>query len=284
MVRRSLPTLVSLPVAAFLWAGCSDDSPASSSAVSSQLTAPSATTAAETASTDVQPLTCDQLEKVSVRFSDPGFSDGNNVGMYVSYLGAPPGDKFLRIWWDYINDSHTTQIVDTQAGQVRRDDPNTYDIIELVEHEYDLSGSTEITTRVELILEGTTRGCARIRTVIAGEGGQTVIRRVVSGSTPPEPVTLSFRPVDTANVERTQVTVKVTAMGSSSAQMQVGLTRNGACCDWRAPFQIFAADGTEKTFRFTADVNFRPDGATIGFSGVESADFWIEAKFFLEEE
>ena len=59
------------------------------------------------------------------------------------------------------------QIVDAQAGEVRRDNDELFDIEEIVEHTYeDLSGPTERTVRVELIHEdGNTRLCARNREI-----------------------------------------------------------------------------------------------------------------------
>ena len=87
-----------------------------------------------------------------VRFGDPGFIRRNEVALYAAFLGAPPGDKFLRIYWDHVNKPTEFQIVDTQAGEVRRDNDKLFDIEEIVEHTYeDLSGPTERTVRVELI-------------------------------------------------------------------------------------------------------------------------------------
>ena len=102
-----------------------------------------------------------------MRFGDPGYIRGNEVAVYAGFLGAPPGDKFLRIYWDHANKPAEFQIVDTEAGEVRRDNDELFDIEEIVEHTYeDLSGPTERTVRVELIHEdGNTRLCARNRNI-----------------------------------------------------------------------------------------------------------------------
>ena len=102
-----------------------------------------------------------------MRFSDPGFIRRNEVALYAAFLGAPPGDKFLRIYWDHVNKPTEFQIVDTQAGEVRLDNDDLFDIEETVEHTYEgLSGPTERTVRVELIHEdGNTRLCARNRNI-----------------------------------------------------------------------------------------------------------------------
>jgi len=284
MSHRSLSNLVSAVLAASFLVRCTDRSPSQASPLSTPQATTGDPTAPSSSQPDIEPLTCDQLESVNVRFSDPGYVDGNRVGMYASFEGAPPGDKFLKIWWDYVNEPQKTEIVDTQAGEPRRDNDDIFDIYALVEHEYDFTQNTEVTVRVELILEDTTRGCARNRSAVVGSGGPTLITRVVTGTSPPNPATISFRPVDTSNVESTVVTVRLSALGSStSAQMQVGLLKNGACCPWRAPFVIFPADGASHTFRFGADVDFTPDGIAIGFRGVTSAEFRVEVSFTVKE-
>jgi hypothetical protein len=125
------------------------------------------------AAVDLTGFTCDDLEEVRVRFSDPGYIRGNEVAVYAAFLGAPPGDKFLRIYWDLENRPTNFQIFDTQEGEVRRDNDELFDIEELVEHTYDgLSRPTEFTVRVELVHEdGNTRLCARNRGITVQPGG-----------------------------------------------------------------------------------------------------------------
>ena len=126
-------------------------------------TAPSTVTLSGSATSptapDLEGFSCETLEEVRVRFGDPGYIRGNEVAVYAGFLGAPPGDKFLRIYWDHANKPAEFQIVDTEAGEVRRDNDELFDIEEIVEHTYeDLSGPTERTVRVELIHEdGNTR-------------------------------------------------------------------------------------------------------------------------------
>ena len=69
--------------------------------------------ATSAAAPDLEGFTCENLEEVHVRFSDPGFVRGNEVAVYAAFLGAPPGDKFLRIYWDHANKPAEFQIVDT---------------------------------------------------------------------------------------------------------------------------------------------------------------------------
>ena len=125
---------------------------------------------------DLEGFTCESLEEVRVRFGDPGFIRGNEVALYAAFLGAPPGDKFLRIYWDHANKPAEFQIVDTQQGEVRRDNDELFDIEKIVEHSYEgLSGQTERTVRVELIHEeGNTRLCARNREItVSPPSGRT---------------------------------------------------------------------------------------------------------------
>ena len=139
------------------------DTAASTVTPSGSATSPTAAAPAP----DLEGFTCDNLQDVRVRFNDPGFVRRNEVALYAAFLGAPPGDKFLRIYWDYANKPDKMQVVDTQEGEVQRDNDELFDVEEIVEHTYDgLSGQTERTVRVELIHEvGNTRLCARNRNI-----------------------------------------------------------------------------------------------------------------------
>ncbi len=133
---------------------------------------------------DLEGFTCESLEEVRVRFNDPGFIRGNEVALYAAFLGAPPGDKFLRIYWDHVNKPTKFEIVDTQAGEVRRDNDELFDIEETVEHTYEeLSGPTERTVRVELIHEdGNTRLCARNRKITVRPASEVEVIYSFNGS------------------------------------------------------------------------------------------------------
>jgi len=111
-------------------------------------------------------FSCENLEDANARFSHPGYVAGNRVGLYVKYEGAPPGDKLLRLWWDYGNDTTRFQDIRLGPGEVRRDDPNLFDIERLVEHSYaPVPTPVTLMVRAELIVIGKTGNCARNRQV-----------------------------------------------------------------------------------------------------------------------
>lgn len=155
--------------------GCRDKTPTDMD--ESTIVAPITSNSAPTDSPiDPTTFSCSDVQEVRVRFSSPGFVRVNDVAVYASFIGAPPGDKFLRIWWDYEGDREEFEIVDTQAGQPQRDNDDLFDIEAIVEHTYEgLPRQKTFTVRVELILEGGTRGCARNRDVTVdppSSGGQ----------------------------------------------------------------------------------------------------------------
>ena len=153
-----------------VWLACSDTmtNPSDMTGDSRQTSSTSNPASNPTTGTvDLANFTCDSFEEVRVRFSDPGYIRSNEVGLYAAFMGGPPGDKFLRIWWDHDNAPTASQIVDTQEGEVRRDNDQLFDVEALVEHTYSgLSGPTERNVRVELIAEeGNTRLCGRNRRI-----------------------------------------------------------------------------------------------------------------------
>lgn len=107
-------------------------------------------------------FTCENVEEVRVRFSDPGFVDRLNVGLFVKFIGIPPGTKTLRIWWDFETDD-TYQDVDVGDGDVNPEHESLFDVEMIVEHAYSTGGDKRV--RVELILEGETGNCSRNRDV-----------------------------------------------------------------------------------------------------------------------
>ena len=106
---------------------------------------------------------CTNVEEVRVRFSEPGFIDGLNVGMFVKFIGIPAGNKTLRVWWDHATDFNEFQDVEIGDGNVNPEDATTFDVEMLIEHAYDKVGAKQV--RVELILEGESGNCARNRDV-----------------------------------------------------------------------------------------------------------------------
>ena len=98
---------------------------------------------------------CLDVEEVHLRFSAPGYVRGSDVGLYARYSGVPPGEKLLRIWWDYDNDPTSFQDVRLGEGEDRRDSSGLFDIEHLAEHAYPpVNGPVERPVRAELILLG----------------------------------------------------------------------------------------------------------------------------------
>jgi len=79
-------------------------------------------------------LSCANVREVQVRFSDPGFVDHNEVGLFVKYLGMPPGEKILRIWWDF--EPGLWQDFHVGEGEVERHDPNLLNFEGILRHTY----------------------------------------------------------------------------------------------------------------------------------------------------
>lgn len=106
---------------------------------------------------------CTNVEEVRVRFSDPGFIDRLNVGLFVKFVGMPAGHKTLRVWWNYATDFESFQDVSVGDGDVNPEDSSKRDVDMVVEHAYDTVGSKQV--RVELILAGESGNCARNRDI-----------------------------------------------------------------------------------------------------------------------
>jgi hypothetical protein len=163
-MKKALMVIPALTFSVITWMSCANESPTSSSDV--EAPASGRATTQNDSGVDPQNFSCANVEEVRVRFSDPGYIEENQVAVYAAFIGVPPGDKFLKIWWDYDNKREKYQIVDTQAGEVRRDNDLVYDVEAVVEHTYDgLTDPTEYNVRVELVLEGGSRGCARNRNI-----------------------------------------------------------------------------------------------------------------------
>jgi|GEM_PF-3369900 len=100
---------------------------------------------------------CGGAEEAAMRFSSPGFVAGTTVGMYVNFAGLPDGAKKLRIWWDSENQPAIHQDI-----SLADDDP----IKEVIQHTYNgARAGDKRKVRVELIIEGHTNECIRVRMV-----------------------------------------------------------------------------------------------------------------------
>jgi hypothetical protein len=108
-------------------------------------------------------FTCENVEEVRVRFSDPGYVDGLSVGLFLKFIGIPAGTKTIRIWWDYETSYDTYQDIPVGDGEVNPEDSGRFDVEFVAEHTYGTPGEKQV--RVELILQGQTGNCARNRDV-----------------------------------------------------------------------------------------------------------------------
>jgi hypothetical protein len=115
------------------------------------------------------PFSCEDIEEIRARFSDPGFAFGNVVGLYLSYRGAPPGDKILKMTWDEHNAAGVVEEAEIGPG-----DPigeGLFFLEGMVTHEYDHVNSTETkTVRANLRIVGRDGSCSRVRDVTVSPG------------------------------------------------------------------------------------------------------------------
>jgi hypothetical protein len=153
-------TLVMAMVSIFVYVGCSDDMiPTGPSPVAKEQTSSSNSSdlsiGAGFAETADEEFNCKNVGRSYVRFSAPGWIQGNKVGMWIKHENMPEGQKKLRIWWDYKGAPDTHRDIDISDV--------TY-FEQVIEHEYmNLNGKSEFCVRVELILQDSTGNCARNR-------------------------------------------------------------------------------------------------------------------------
>jgi hypothetical protein len=114
---------------------------------------------------------CSQLDEVRVRFSDPGYLDHLRVGLYVQYVGVPPGPKKLRVWWNYQNAFNAFQDIRIDDADLERiEGREVYGRV--IEHEYEpVEAPTPRQVRAELYVLGTSGGCARNRDIVIRPNG-----------------------------------------------------------------------------------------------------------------
>jgi hypothetical protein len=159
-------------VVSLLASACGDRSPTGESALSPS--APASFQTAAPLSSSTPTFDCSQLEEVRVRFSDPGFIDHLHVGLYVQYVGVPPGPKKLRIWWDYDNAFGSFQDIRIEDSDLERiGGREVYGNV--IEHRYEpVSATTAKKVRAELYLLGVSGGCARNRDIVIRPSGRVV--------------------------------------------------------------------------------------------------------------
>ena len=150
---------------------CGDRTPTGESAPLPSPSASASLQATEPHTSSTATFDCSQLEEVRVRFSDPGFLDHLRVGLYVQYVGVPPGQKKLRIWWDYENAFDRFQDIPIADSDVERImGREVYGNV--IEHDYGpVSVATPRKVRAELYLAGASGGCARNRDIVIRPAG-----------------------------------------------------------------------------------------------------------------
>jgi hypothetical protein len=127
-----------------------------------------------TSSATGEEFNCTNLTERNARFSDPGFIDGNRVGLYYNYVGVPTGRTLLELFWDEENDPTTTEVIDLGDGEVERNDDARTDYEGIVEHVYPgITSETPRVVRANLISYGRTGNCATVRHIMVGPGEAT---------------------------------------------------------------------------------------------------------------
>ena len=114
-------------------------------------------------------FSCDDLEDVRARFTDPGFVAGDVVGYYLAYRGLPPGEKRLEVHWDEHNPSGQVDRFELGAGTARGD--GLFDLEGVVGHEYpNVQGTETKKARANLFIDGLSGQCSRVRDVTVTQG------------------------------------------------------------------------------------------------------------------
>lgn len=111
------------------------------------------------------PFNCDDVVEIRARFSDPGFVVGDVVGLFLAYLGVPPGEKTLEVDWG------DGQVDRVEIGEGRSNGEGLFDLQGVIGHQYlDLRGTEEKSVRANLYVEGRDGSCSRVRAVTVSPG------------------------------------------------------------------------------------------------------------------
>ena len=148
---------------------CSSDvsptGPGSLSTASEKAATAAANSAGSWASQADDEFSCNNVGEVHARFSDPGFSEDNVVGLFVSFAGVSDTKMTLRVWWDYEGAPDKYEDVPFDDDDVVRDG-DFVNVEKVIEHTYlDVNAPTTRKVRVELLLADQTGNCARVREV-----------------------------------------------------------------------------------------------------------------------
>ncbi len=177
-----------------LYAGCSADGPTAPSPVDGSGAPQSLALSGASAQED---FNCTNIGEVNVRFGDPGWVNDNVVGLYVDFSGVPDLPMTLQVAWDYESAWGEFEKIPVEDGDVSRDG-DRLEIEKVIEHTYqDLNEATKRRVRAELVLDGQTGNCARVREVTV-EPPATIVCSVLTSSPTlrgTKPVVLSSRRV-----------------------------------------------------------------------------------------
>ncbi len=273
---------------------CSTPTTTSSSPDASARSADRAFGLAATASQSGEEFDCSRVEDVAVRFSDPGFVQGNRAGLYVKYEGVPPGEKLLRVWWNLENEPAVFEDHRLGEGEPRRDD--FFDLEKLLVHVYpEVEAPVTLLVRTELILIGQTGNCARNRSLTL----EATVPPEESPSAPPPPGPCAgFRFCDRGDgTVRDNTTGRVwlknagcfgprrwagaADLAAELASGRCGLSDGSSPGDWRLPAPEEFSSLLDDRFVNPQLSNARGDGQwTEGdaFTGVRTGFYWTSER------
>ena len=125
---------------------------------------------------------CTHLQEWHVRFSEPGYVNGNVVGLFYNYVGVHAGAAKLEIFWDEANEPTRTQYIILGPGEASPDGDLT-NHTGVIQHVYkNITEPTKKVVRVNLICEGKTGNCATVRRITVAPSSGT--NGTVTPSTP----------------------------------------------------------------------------------------------------
>lgn len=211
--------------------------------------------------TDDEDFNCTNVEEVRVRFSDPGFVDRLNVGLFVKFIAIPDGTKTLRVWWDYDTAFDQYQDISVGDGDINPEDASRFDIEMVIEHAYTSAGTKRV--RVELILEDETGNCARNREVVVTP--ESFDHVVTFGGVPScagffgsrlMGLRVNFNPPIPAGTSYT-VRFRVTGTGVMAPSLTAATIGNTAGPDFVAPPAQFAPPPNDFSVTFNPSVPHR---------------------------
>jgi uncharacterized protein YdeI (BOF family) len=177
-------------------------------------------------------FSCDELSDVRARFTDPGFSFGNVVGLFLAYRGMPPGEKVLELTWDLHNANGVVEEISLGQGNPGGD--GTFELEGVVAHEYAGQSRTETKqVRANLKIVGREGACSRVRdvTVTMGEGPGYAGGGTISVTVDQEKITSGMEFSVRAKVENKATSAADVAILFETPEMTKLLTRTGDRCE-----------------------------------------------------